>query len=373
MASVYFDKSRKAWRLSVTIRGKRRTLWLGPITKAGALAICRHVELLLAAAECGVQPPDATRSWCLAIAPRISKALRDWGLIEHAAPDLPNTLGSWIDHYITSRTDVEESTRDRYRTARNHLCDYLGSDTPLQNLTQTDAEAFAARLRESQAATTASKYIKTAKMFINAAVKSRLLAVNPFADLYVGGKRDKDRDHYVDMRTVDLLIETNRQPLWKLIFALTRIAGFRCPSEILALQWSDIDWQQGVIALDSPKTGLRRLPIFKSVRPYLEDLPQTGGYVCHKYRNSDASAFTRHLEITCRNAGVLCWPKPWVNMRASARTDMEAEYPVATCDLWMGHSTKVAREHYARVSNDDWLRATGIVPEQRILRLRKDA
>ncbi|HBB74015.1 MAG TPA: integrase, partial [Planctomycetaceae bacterium] len=32
---------------------------------------------------------------------------------------------------------------------------------------------------------------------------------------------------------------------WRLLVALARLAGLRCPSEIGALTWGDINWEKG--------------------------------------------------------------------------------------------------------------------------------
>ena len=33
---------------------------------------------------------------------------------------------------------------------------------------------------------------------------------------------------------------------WALIFGLCRYAGFRCPTEVVGLQWSDVHWERAV-------------------------------------------------------------------------------------------------------------------------------
>jgi integrase len=62
---------------------------------------------------------------------------------------------------------------------------------------------------------------------------------------------------------------------WKLLFALSRYGGLRCPSEHLALTWGDVDWEQNRIRVTCSKTehhegrGERFVPIFPELRPYL--------------------------------------------------------------------------------------------------------
>ena len=40
---------------------------------------------------------------------------------------------------------------------------------------------------------------------------------------------------------------------WRLIFALCRFGGFRCPSELLCLEGSDVLWDRDRIRIHSPK------------------------------------------------------------------------------------------------------------------------
>ncbi len=62
---------------------------------------------------------------------------------------------------------------------------------------------------------------------------------------------------------------------WRLIVALCRFAGLRCTSEVLSLQWQDVNWEQNRMLVRSPKTehnpgGESRLVlIFADLRPCL--------------------------------------------------------------------------------------------------------
>jgi integrase len=66
-------------------------------------------------------------------------------------------------------------------------------------------------------------------------------------------------------------------PEWRCIIALARFAGLRCPSEVLSLRWSDIQFDTGKMTVTSPKTAhlpgkeYRVVPIFARLRPYLEE------------------------------------------------------------------------------------------------------
>ena len=63
----------------------------------------------------------------------------------------------------------------------------------------------------------------------------------------------------------------------KVIVALSRYGGLRCPSEVLSLRWEGIDWQRNRIVVESPRTAhhpgrdRRVIPLFTELRPILEE------------------------------------------------------------------------------------------------------
>jgi integrase len=61
---------------------------------------------------------------------------------------------------------------------------------------------------------------------------------------------------------LDKVLEACPDVEWRLIFALSRFGGLRCPSEHLILSWADLDWERSRFRVESPKTGVRWVPIF---------------------------------------------------------------------------------------------------------------
>ena len=61
------------------------------------------------------------------------------------------------------------------------------------------------------------------------------------------------------------------------VFALNRFGGLRCPSEVIELEWSNVNWERDRFWVRSPKTEHhegkegRWVPIFPELRPYLHD------------------------------------------------------------------------------------------------------
>ncbi len=51
------------------------------------------------------------------------------------------------------------------------------------------------------------------------------------------------------------------------------------------------------------------------------------------------------------------WQKPFVNMRASCRTDLQERFPDHVINTWLGQSSRVAEKHYLQTTDAHWERA----------------
>ena len=55
-----------------------------------------------------------------------------------------------------------------------------------------------------------------------------------------------------------------------------------------------------------------------------------------------------------RSACLVPWPKVFVNLRSSCRTDLEDNFRETVINAWIGHSTKIGQKHYSQVRPSDW-------------------
>ena len=149
---------------------------------------------------------------------------------------------------------------------------------------------------------------------------------------------------------------------WRLIFALSRYGGLRCPSEHLALRWGDVDFVTGRIRVRSPKTehhrgkGERTIPLFAELRPYLEDARDLAGErvddpaepVIVRYR-AGANLRTQ-LERIIGRAGLPPWPKLFQNLRSTRKTELAETFTIHVVCEWIGNSQAVAQKHHLQVT-----------------------
>lgn len=155
---------------------------------------------------------------------------------------------------------------------------------------------------------------------------------------------------------------------WRAMIALSRFGGLRCPSEVLALRWSDVDFGNGRLRVPSCKTehhaggADRTIPLFPDVESApleLYDPEDVGdGFIITRYRDTRQNFRTQLLRII-RRAGLEAWERPWHNMRATRETELAELFPIhVVCD-WIGNSARVAQAHYLQVTDAHFARAIG--------------
>ena len=192
---------------------------------------------------------------------------------------------------------------------------------------------------------------------------------NPFADLVAAVKGTASRFYFVTPEQAQKVLDACPSAEWRLLFALSRYGGLRCPSEHLGLRWADIDLDAGTMLVHSPKTehhegGESRLvPIFPELRPYLEDareLADDGAeWVITKTRDTTVNLRTM-LQKIIKRAGVGPWPKLWQNLRSTRETELAETFPIHVVCQWIGNSQAVARKHYLQVTDEHFKQAAAL-------------
>src|SRR5262249_27618413 len=215
-----------------------------------------------------------------------------------------------------------------------------------------------------------------ARTFLHVARKHKLIDENPFSEVKIPTANVSARQRFIGRDAVQKLLDT-ANPTWRIIVALCRYGGLRCPSEVLSLEWRHVDWERNRITVPSPKTDRydgkdsRTIPLFAELRPFLEEafeLAEPGqSYVVsgnhlakaqgpNGWRNCKLrTAFGKLV----KRAGLKPWPRLFHNLRSSRETELLESFPVHVVAMWMGHDAKVSLKHYAQVTEEHFERATG--------------
>ncbi|MEM9109288.1 MAG: tyrosine-type recombinase/integrase, partial [Planctomycetota bacterium] len=287
----------------------------------------------------------------------LQKRLGATGLIQIAAVV---GLEEFIDSYIKSRTDVKPSTKVMYGQTRRRLLKYFDPATPLSDISSEKAIAWRQNLAETGLAdNTIRRTTGIAKQFFTAAIKKGYIPSNPFEELPCAIRPNSKRYYFITEEEAQQVLAACPNDEWRLIFALCRYGGLRCPSEVLRLTWGDIDWKRNRFTVHSPKTEhhdgheSRLVPLFPEVAEALRNAQyqaqENSDYVITQYRLNNLNLRTQ-LKRILRKAGLEPWPKLFQNLRSSRETELAERFPLHVVTAWLGNSVTVAQKHYLQVT-----------------------
>ncbi len=368
MASVISDPNGRKRIQFVAGDGTRKTIRLGKATKRQAEGIKVKVEqLALAASGVTNVVDDETAKWLTGLDEGMYDKFAAAGLVEARTTV---RLGAFVDGYIKERHDVKSGTATFYGHTRRNLVEYFGPEKPLREITPGDADQWRLYLLgQGLAENTVRRRCGMAKQFFRVAVRRKLISSNPFEDLKAVVQGNPKRFYFITWDEAEKVLEACPDAQWRLIFALSRYGGLRCPSEHLALRWTDVDWEKGRMQVRSCKTehhvgGESRLvPLFPELLPYLREVfeqaePGTE-YVITRYRQGNCNLRTQLQRIIAK-AGLKPWPKLFQNLRSTRETELAERWPEHVVCAWIGNSKAVARKHYLRVTDEHFERASYI-------------
>ena len=377
MASVTKDGS-KGWRIRFYDgNGDRQQIRLAGVSKTTAHKIAGHVQVLSNTKRYGERIEPATAAWLVDTPPEIHAKLLSVGLVEEREA---STLSMFLKGYLLRRADVKPATLRKWQSAVNHLIEHLGENRDLRSINTGHADEFRSYLyKEDQAENTVRRYCGLAKQFFRAAQRRKLIDENPFSDQVAAVTGNAAKFHFITREDTAKLLKACLDTQWRLIVALTRFGGLRCPSEVLALKWEDIDWQGKRFTVTSPKTehheggASRVVPLFPELAEILnegyelefqrlndesgESVGVVSGPVITRYRDSTQNLRTTFLKVIKR-AGLTAWPKLFQNLRSTRETELAEQFPLQAVTAWMGNSQLVAAKHYLQLRDEHFDRAS---------------
>ncbi len=375
MATIGCDPNGLKRILFVDHDGKRQTIRLGKATMKQAEAVKVKVEALVAARIAGVMDDEVAR-WLAGLGEIMHGRLSAVGLVPKRQAI---RLKQFLDAYVQERCDVKSSTALVYGHTRRNLVEHFGPEKALREITPGDADQWRLYLiGQGLSDNTVRRRCGIAKQFFRAALRRRLISSNSFVDLKASVQANKQREYFVNREMAQKVLDACPDPEWKLLFALSRYGGLRCPSEHLQLKWKDVDWTLNRITIHSPKTehhvngGSRVIPLFPELKPFLvaafdqavlEHGEVQNQYIITKYRSGNCNLRTQ-LERIITRAGLESWPKLFQNLRSTRETELAESWPIHVVCAWIGNSQAVAKKHYLQVTEEHMVKAARAGKEQ---------
>jgi integrase len=367
MASIANDPNGRKRILFIGADGQRRAIRLGKVSVRDAESFRTFIEKIVAAARLNRHPDEETINWIAKLDAVMHARLYAVGLAEPRIEGKAS-LGPFIDGFIERCTTAKANTLTNMKQVRRWLVKHFGEHKDMRKVTAADAEDWRHYMvTEGLGENTIRRHIGRARQLWKSAARRGIVrGPNPFEGMVATVRADKTRQFFVTREMADAVIAKAPNTQWKLMIALSRYGGLRCPSEHLALKWGDVDWEHNRILVHSPKTehhegkGERMIPLFPELRPYLleafEQAEEGEEHVITRYRDAAANLRT-HFSRIIRKAGYEPWAKPWHNLRASCQTELARKYPIHVVCAWIGNSRAVAQEHYLQVTDEDFAAA----------------
>lgn len=359
---------KRYWSIQYRDKRNRRyaiSLSASQFNEKTANALKDVVEKLLYCIENDQIPDKRVTTWIDSASPALQKKLAKVGLIERHQSHSCREL--W-DSFFAQKTGIKESTWKTYEDARSRFFSFFNEDDYLDELTKEQMEEMKKALLASLAESTVAGTLSKAKAVFNWGVRAKWIQASPLDGVKKGRFDNREKDRDVTMEEYFQLLEFCPCQEWRTIISLARIGGLR-PSEILALRWQDVDWQNARFYARSRKTEHhqgkegRFVPIFSLLKEELECLwfreesVETMEYVINRYSNREKTNLCTQFDRISTLAGIGKINRPFDNMRASRANEVERRFGPYLESQWIGHTRKTARRHYMMVREVDFAEA----------------
>ena len=310
------------------------------------------LETLLYYRKNGTVVPDKTVSNRLADMPvELQSKLANAGLI---CVTKSKTCQELWDSFLKHKAMViKEKSLNLYQRNREIFFTTFPPNKPIEQITIDDLLEWKSTLLARYATSSVTGYIGVAKMVFGWAVDQDWLRKNPMEKIPTGNFRNRDKDRFITMEEYGLLLDACPTQEWRVVVALARIGGLRCPSELKQLRWADVDWEKNRFLVRSPKTerhvnhATRLVPLFDELKVELQNhfSDNENEFVVQTYQDTNWSLSNSFQKISER-AGLKTIVRPFDNMRMSRANEVVRRWGETKESLWIGHTADVMEKHY---------------------------
>ncbi|MFL6832410.1 MAG: tyrosine-type recombinase/integrase, partial [Xanthobacteraceae bacterium] len=184
----------------------------------------------------------------------------------HVAPD-KITLGQWVEQWIASGAPGRRQRRVGRRSLkrygellRGHVVPTLGA-RPLQQIQATEIDALYVKLGDKLAPRTAHHVHTVLGACLTTAVRKGLLAASPLERAEkIPSPGESDHGMALDGDQLRTLVEGFKGSVLFPIVAVAAFTGAR-RSEILALRWSDVDFEKKTLRIERAVEQIHGQPL----------------------------------------------------------------------------------------------------------------
>ncbi len=359
-------KSGKKWfiKLSENEDKKRPKIHIGEMREKDAYKVLHYIDDLIASKK-GLDLPQDTRDWVNALPDGLRDRLQHIGLVE-AVERKRWTVPAWVDHFVKVHTKEGTDNRRKISNVGERLKVFFKGDL-LPAVTTEQAKLFRRYLSDTVelSENTVRRHVGICRQIFNGAIDAGLIAKNPFLGQPVTVQPNPSRFFYVTTELSQMVLDAMPDAAWRLIFGLARWGGLRCPSEVVALRWEDVDFDNGRFIVHSPKTAhhigheQRTVPMFPELKPLFQDAydkaPEGAVYCVNRYKGGKEVNLREQFERILKRSKIAVWQKPFQNCRSTRESELFriTNGNIKAVCSWIGNSPEIALKHYAQLQESD--------------------
>jgi len=254
----------------------------------------------------------------------------------------------WIDDKKTQGMS-ERFLKEWANTLNKHFLSHL-SCVPVKELTKDYIVGYVMKHWANRSPTTRNRYLSYLKVMFNWGIENEHIKVNPLAKW----KKLKERPRQSILTRDDLVkIRAQADPHIKFAIDLAYNLGVRTgKSELLALQWKHVDWENGRILVFATKTNKwRSIPIGSEFQEQLRAArknAETDFLV--EYKGRPIKSFKKGFKSACERAGIEKGVHSYDIRHLFCSTLLHKVGDPVTVANMMGHSsTKMTLDQYGHV------------------------
>lgn len=377
--NVSYHAARKTWCFQITcLDGKRRKVFFKSKTTANTFA--SNALQLLDCLRNELPAPTKVVNWIKKQENTIVKKLVTLKLWQDLNEKLPNRLDDFGAYFVSRKKSEPRKAELAIEKLQGFLAkDYRyedhdglakkvkGRKNPLLcDITFADAKEFYNAMLETFSEGYTARTIGYLREMYTSAIKNKVVEDNPFLDSATPAtvKCKEDDYHYIPLDDCTKILDAiGNDDEAALAFVLMRFLGFRNCSELNALEYQNIDWENDVIKVwDSKRKRFRFPPLLPVVKPYLLKVCEnmTAGQIKILTKTPNKTYRQRYVGKTgtggyLGRAGLKVWPRIFVNLRRSAVCDLhDAGFPAYVVNEWCGHNEKVSNAFYKRANRQHY-------------------
>ena len=266
------------------------------------------------------------------------------------------TVGYYTDVFLDIiRKQNKPRTLKQYTGIAKTIVDQFGS-RQISDVKVSDVKGWLADLLAEKTGKTVRNYMIVFRNIFQEAIFDEVIDKNPFTYVRTPRKEKSDFRPFTKEEVTQLL--DNAQGWFKNMVAVLAYTGMRT-GEILALKWSDIDFENGEIhvqramsefGIGDTKTvnSKRYIPVFESLKPYLYDQQKITA-------QHSEFVFLNQYKLPYRDTMVISsnlWrpllekceleTRRLYDLRHTFATNMlsSGQFPAMQISRWMGHTRR---------------------------------